>query len=711
MATLQKIRSKGPLLVIAIGLGLFGFIAGDAFRAIQPHTQKQDVGEVNGKTLTAQDYQKMVDEYTEVIKLTQGTNSLTDEQLTQVKDQVWQTYVNNELIAAEAKKLGLTVSDKEIESIIEEGSHPLLLQTPFRNPQTGAFDKDMLKKFLVDYANLNKSQMPAQYVEYYQKLGAFWSFIEKTLKQSLLAEKYQALLAKSLISNPVAAEDNFNGRTVQSDVLLAALPYSSIADSTIQVKESELKDLYNKKKAQFEQNVETRDIKYIDVLVTPSEADRAEVLNEVTEYANQLRETATADMANFIRQTGSAVPFSDVVISKTALPNDVAARLDSATVGEVYGPYRNAADDSYNAFRILAKTSAPDSIQYRQIQVAAEDAAKTSALADSIYNALKGGADFAELAQKYGQSGESSWLAARAYEGASLDADNSKYVNALLNGEVKAYQNVQIGDAHVILQVTDKKAMKEKVKVAVVKRPVEFSKDTYSKAYNDFSQFVAQNTTLAQIEKNAEESGYRLLERNDFSSSEHRVGSVKSTREALKWVFESKEGEVSPLYECGDNDHLMVVALVKVHKAGYRDINSVQDMLKAEIIKDKKAEQLMAQLQGVTLEQAQALNGAVSDTVKHITFAAPTYVSVTHASEPALGAAANKAEVNKLTAPVKGFAGVYVMQVINREKTADEFDAKQEQQTLSMMSSRYASAFINDLYKKANVKDERYLFF
>jgi len=112
------------------------------------------------------------------------------------------------------------------------------LQTPFRNPQTGAFDKDMLKKFLVDYANLNKSQMPAQYVEYYQKLGAFWSFIEKTLKQSLLAEKYQALLAKSLISNPVAAEDNFNGRTVQSDVLLAALPYSSIADSTIQVKET-----------------------------------------------------------------------------------------------------------------------------------------------------------------------------------------------------------------------------------------------------------------------------------------------------------------------------------------------------------------------------------------------------------------------------------------------------------------------------------------
>lgn len=121
----------------------------------------------------------MVDEYSEVIKMTNGLNSLTDEQLTNIKDQVWQSYVNNQLIAAEAEKLGLTVTDAEIKAIIDQGTHPLLMQTPFRNPQTGAFDKDMLKKFLVDYANLNNSQMPAQYVEYYQKMGNLWNFIER----------------------------------------------------------------------------------------------------------------------------------------------------------------------------------------------------------------------------------------------------------------------------------------------------------------------------------------------------------------------------------------------------------------------------------------------------------------------------------------------------------------------------------------------------
>lgn len=712
MATLQKIRSKGPLLVIVIGLALFAFIAGDAWKVLQPHQGKQDVGEVNGEVLSAQDYQKMVDELSEVIKLTNGLNSLTEDQLNNVKDQVWQSYVNNKLVAEQAEKLGLKVTDAEIQSIIDQGTHPLLMQTPFRNPQTGMFDKDMLKKFLVDYANLNASQMPAQYVEYYQKMGAFWQFVEKTLAQSTLAEKYQNLVAKSLISNPVAAEDAFNSRTEQSDLLLAGVPYSSINDSTIQVSDSEIKDRYNEKKEQFKQLVETRDIRYIDVKVVPSDADRKAVEKEVTEYSNQLAST-TADFGTFVRSTGSSVNYSDVPVSKSVFPADVASRLDSTNVNEVYGPYYNQTDDSFNAFKLLAKVSSPDSIQFRQIQVYADTEEKTKTLADSIYNALKGGADFAAVAKIYGQTGEATWVNAQSWEGSELDADNSKFINTLLNQPVNELANLNMGQANLILQVMNKKSMQTKYKVAVVKREVEFSKETYNAAYNKFSQFVAQNTTIDSMVKNAEESGYTLMPRTDLSSAEHYVGGVRSTREALKWIFAAKPGEVSPLYECGENDHLMVVALDKIHEAGYRDINSVAEMLRAEIRRDKKAEKIMEEMKKYnSIAQVKEMKDAVSDSVKHVTFSAPAYISVTRSSEPVIGAVAAKTAANKVSAPIKGNGGVYMIQVYAKEKGSEKFDAKQEEATLTNMAVRIAgNQIINDLYQKAKVVDQRYLFF
>ena len=711
MATLQTIRSKGPLLVIVIGIALFAFIAGDAWKIFQPHQGRQDIGEINGEKISAQDYQKLVDEYTEVIKLTNGLASLNETQLASVKDQVWQSYVNNKLIAEQAEKLGLTVTDAEIQAIIDEGTHPLLMNTPFRNPQTGAFDKDMLKKFLVDYSNLSTSQMPSQYVEYYQTMGNFWNFVEKTLRQSALAEKYQNLISKSLIANPTSAEDAFKARTEQSDLLMAAVPYSAINDSLVKISDDEIRSLYNERKEQFKQLAETRDIRFVDIQVLPSDADRKAVLDEVTEYSEQLNNT-TADYAAFIRSTGSSVSYSDIPVNKSVLPSDVVARLDSIGMNEVFGPYYSQADDSYNAFKIIAKVNAPDSIQFRQIQVYADTEEKTKTLTDSIYDALKGGANFEEIAKVYGQTGESTWVSANTWEGSQLNSENEEFIKTLLSQPVKEIAKLNIGQANIILQVMNKKSMQDKYKVAVIKRNVEFSNDTYNEAYNKFSQFVAQSNSIEELEKNAEEYGYTVIPRSDFSSAEHYVGGVPSTKEVIRWIFGAKEGAVSPLFECGNNDHIIVAALDRINPVGYRNINSVADMLRAEIRRDKKAEMIMADMKSCTsIDQAKAVKNAVSDTVKHVTFSAPAYISLTRGSEPVIGAVASKTAVNATSAPVKGNAGVYMVQVLSKENGKETFDVKSEESTLSNMYYRFATQFINDLYQKSKVVDNRYLYF
>jgi peptidyl-prolyl cis-trans isomerase D len=712
MATLQKIRSKGPLLVIVIGLALFAFIAGDAWKAIAPH-QSQDAGEVDGETLSAQDYQALVEEYTDVLKFTTGQTSLNDEQTAQVKDEVWRTYVNNKLIEKEAAKIGLTVTDAEIQAIINAGAHPLLQQTPFRNAQTGAFDKDMLKKFLVDYSKLDRANTPSQYAEYYDGLYSYWTFIEKTIAQSRLEEKFQALVSKAMLSNPVEAKASYDARVNQMDLLLAAVPYSTIADSTIVVKESELKDLYNKKKEQFKQYTETRDIKYVDLQVVASAEDRAALDAEMAEYTQQLAET-NSDYASFVRSTGSTESYVDIYARKGAYPADVASRLDTVAVGGVFGPYYNMNDNTLNSFKLIGKTAAADTIEYRQIQVVAETPDKVKALADSIYTAIKGGADFAELAKKYAQTGETNTLTSAMYEGSQLDGDNLKYINAINNASVGELSNVELAQGNVILQVTGKKANVDKYKVAVVKRTIDFSKDTYNKAYNNFSQFVAANNSLDKIVANAEEAGYKLFDRSDLSSSEHAIGGIRGTKDALKWAFSAKEGEVSGMYECGDNDHLMVVAVEGINREGYAPIKKVQEYLRSEIVKDKKAEKIMADMKAAgasSFAQYQSLPGAVSDTVKHVTFSAPAYVAALRSSEPLVGAYASVAEVNKVSAPIKGTAGVLVMQLYAKDKLNETYEAKDEESSLQGLYQRLSSRVINDLYLKANVKDLRYKFF
>lgn len=713
MAVLGKIRSRGIILITIIGVGLFSFIAEEAFRSCEStkNDQRQQIGEVLGEKINVQDFQKLVDEYSEVIKMQQGAENLHEEQLNQVKDMVWNTYVQTKIVEAEAAKLGLTVTDAELQNILKQGTNPMLMQTPFVNQQTGRFDANQLQKFLAEYKT-QKGVNP-QVAQQYEVLYRYWRFIEKTLRQQTLAQKYQSLLAHCFLSNPIEAKAAYKEENEEASVQLAVFPYSSIEDSKVEVSDADLKAKYNEIKSRFEQFVESRDVKYVDIQVDPSAADRAALQKQFAAYAKDLAEAA--DPAEAVRKTSSLIPYLGLPVTKMAYPMDIASRLDSMSVGQVMGPVENKQDNTLNVIKLVSKQQLPDSVEYRQIQIAAATPEEAHKTADSVYTALKGGADFEALAKKYGQTGEKVWLTSAQYQSApSMDNASKEFINNLNTMAVNETKNLALGQGNVILQVVDRKAMVTKYVAAVVKKNIEFSKDTYSAAYNKFSSFVSANQSEEAIVKNATKSGYQVREANDITTAQHYLAGIHSTRDALKWLFSAKEGEVSPMYECGDNNHLLVVVLDKIHPAGYRTLADAQvrDMVKAEVLKDKKAAQLMEKAKAVKSVKDAAAKGAKTTTVEQVTFAAPVFVAAAGASEPALsGAVAATAKGAFSKNPVKGNAGVYVFSVSSKANRPGKFDAKAQEAKLRQRVMQYAGSFMNDLYVNAEVKDNRYLFF
>ena len=713
MAALGKIRSKGVLLICIISLGLFAFIAEEAFRSCESSSNdaRQQVGEVLGEKINVTEFQKLVDEYTEVIKMQQGQDNLNEDQLNQVKDMVWNTYVQTKLIENETKKLGLTVTDAELQNVLTEGTNPMLMQTPFVNQQTGRFDVNALKKFLAEYKA--QGQANPQLAKQYDTIYKYWTFIEKTLRQQLLAQKYQGLFAHCFLSNKVEAEMAFNDQNQESQIQLAALSYSSIDDNKVQISDADLKAKYDEVKGRFKQYVESRDIKYVDVQVKASAADRAALQKEFAGYSQAL--ASATDASDVVRKSTSLVNYLGVPVSKDAYPYDIAQRLDSMAVGSTSKVFENNSDNTLNVIKLVSKQLLPDSVQYRQIQVAGATAEESAKRADSIYNALKAGADFEVIAKKYGQTGEKTWLTTRQYQSApSLDHNTKDYIMSLNTMSVNELKNVALSQGNLIVQVVDRKGMINKYVAAVVKKNVTFSKDTYSAAYNKFSSFVSANLTADAIVKNAAKAGFNVQERKDVTTAEHNLAGIRSTRDAMRWLFDAKKGDVSPLYECGDNDHLLVVVLDNINNVGYRSLDDAQvkEYVKGEVLKDKKAEMLMAKLNGVKSVAAAKAKGANVSTVNQVTFAAPVFVPATGASEPALsGAVAATAKGKFCKLPVKGNAGVYVFEVTNKTQRPGKFDAATEMQKLRQKEMQMASNFMNELYIKAKVVDNRYLFF
>ena len=714
MAALGKIRSKGVALVCVIGLGLFAFIAEEAFRSCEStrNDHRQQIGEVLGKKINVQEYQKLVDEYVEIIKLQRGDQGLNDTELDRYRDYVWQTYVSNAIVADEAQRLGLTVTDDELQEVLNKGTNPLLQQTPFFNRQTGRFDVAALKNFLSTYRTQG-AQDPQS-----QTIYKYWTFIEKNLRHELLNQKYQTLTAATQLSNPVEAKMALDEQNEEASIELAAFAYTAIPDSAVEITDAEMKAKYDEMKSLFRQDVESRDIKYIDVKVEPSTKDIAEINEQFAKYREEL--AAAEDPAAVVKRSVSDVPFLGLPVLKGAYPMDVANRLDSIAVGQTSKVFEDKINKTLSVMKLLAKEQLPDSVQYRFITVGGSDMEASKKSADSIITAIKGGADFEVVAKNYGQGGQKVWFTTAMYQNEpSVDIENVKIFKALNTMSAGEIRNIELSQANVVMQVLDRKAFTTKYTAAVIRKDITFSDDTYHEAFNKFSSFVSANRTAEDLINNAKQNGYVVLDQKNITTSAHNVANISTTKEVLRWLFDAKVGDVSKMTQCGENDHMLIAILDKINKKGYVSLDNpqVKETIRSMILRDKKAEMIEAKIKDVkSIAEAEKADAKIS-TVDQIKFSDSrgVYVESLMTPEVALAGAVAGTEQGKFSSkPVRGNAGVYLFNVNSKTKSEGEnTDAKAMERQLAMQRVQMMGRgfLMQELYQNANVVDNRYTFF
>jgi peptidyl-prolyl cis-trans isomerase D len=404
----------------------------------------------------------------------------------------------------------------------------------------------------------------------------------------------------------------------------------------------------------------------------------------------------------------SDVPFYDVYVSAASLSPEAETFVKEAQIGEVTGPV--LAGNTYHLYKYLGKTVAPDSIRVNELTLPRLDDDKLKTFSDSLIKVVKEGQSFAEMAGNLTGGrfiGDMGWLT----DETALRRIDDKFRDAIFKAAVKDIFVLKTSRGTHLIQVSEKTSPVQKYKVADIAMEVEPSTTTTTGAYTALSQYILKNDKLDNFESEAAAAGF-VCQTNTIGQNDQTLMNIPSTRQVVRWAFENKKGSMSQIYEL-DGDRYLVAMIQSVYEKGYRPVEAVAEILKREILNDKKAEKILAGLKDkncTTLEQyAEATHSSVQP-VSFVNFATPRIANI--GMEPALNATAPYSEVNTVSAPLKGKSGVYIFKVKEKHTTPGTFNLEEKKRTLSMNNNyRYMYQAVQALRDKAEVEDFRIRFY
>lgn len=709
MATLQKIRDKGTLLVIIIGVALLAFVLGDLLTSGTTlfGRARDKAFVVNGEIISTQQYADKITEFEEFQKMVSGQTSLDENTSSQIREAVYQQMVRERLLNNQADKLGLTVTKEEINDLVHgETISPILQQLPFFvDPQTGMFNRNALIEFINTINTPNAQPQEQALINQYKSL---WLFIENMIKTQRLEEKYISLLSNAVIVNDTEAKTSFDLSQQNADIAYVMQSYFTIPDSTVTVTDSEIKSFYDKHKKSFRLEAPLVKLSYFSKEIVPSDEDFAEV---EAESQTAYRELQNATNPAPIVADYSEVPYRDVFVGESMLTPSQIDFARTASVNDMFGPVRE--ENSYEIYKLIDRTTAPDSVHLRMMAIPdasmmGQDSLVTH-FVDSIYNAIQTGQSFAEVANSLNpqsNGGDVGW--AREIDLISLGSD---VVRTAFNAPVGEVIRLNVPGQQMILQVIEKTRPVNKYKLAIMDMPVIASEKTSNNVDNELNQFVSAPDVNTKFNEMAAEKGYMVMPNMSVSANDFSLAQIPGSRQVITWAANEKQkGAVKKF----DLTNLRVVARVdEVVPAGTTPLSEVSGSIRSQLANEKKAERIIADLKSKNITSldayATAMNAAV-DTVKFVNFNTQNITGL--GFEPALNSVAAFAPLNTIVGPLEGNMGVFVTTVTNRTQGTETYSAEEQKNTmLNNNAYRMQMQSIEVLKQKLEVEDNRFRFF
>lgn len=659
MTSLQKIRNHGALLIVIVGVAMLAFILGDFLNSGSSffHRSRENVAVIEGKEIHYTEYEAAKEQLTEVYKLETGRSDFDEEMSTQIRNQVWSMMLMDYTMQAQTKKIGMDITPEELSELcIGDNPHQIISSRRTFMDENGQFNRDAVVNLL---QAINQEDEENANV---QQAKTYWMYWEKAVRITYMQEKYTTLLQHLLKANSLEAKYAFDARQNGVSAEYIMQPYFSVADSLVSVSDKEIKKLYKKHLNQYEQKP-NRAIKYIAYDIVPSEEDfKAEekLMNDLKE------EFKTTNDISLVVNTNSDIMYDGIDYSITTIPaqfKDFAFAKD-AKVGDCTDILFE--NNTYAMARIMqCGYTMPDSVELKAIVEEGED-------------------------QELG------WFTANELP--------KNIAEKAFAGKRGSQFTVAVGMGEQTYEIKEISAATPKVKLAILSREVTPSSKTYSTIYNEAKQFIVANNTAESMEKAAQEAGMTVVPQYNLTATTDNVGQLKSSRQIVRWAFEAKEGQVSDVFECGQQ--FIIAAVTEVNDGEYRPLESVRAELTYEATNNAKAAYITEKLQGAeSLEEAAKISGQPIQSIERITLADTRLGNA--GAEPAVIGAAIALGENKLSEPIQGNMGVFVVKTGVALNTNEEFNPEAEKAQLAARFAYLPYQAMQIMEDNADVEDNR----